>query len=315
MQEDLRLRRARSGLQVRSFALAIALAIAAPSCALFEPPPTPVRPHYEPAWQDIFDGTPSFFAVIRPQAMKRDPVYGKFFDVLLRVAQARAETNGVTAIEALAGSDEIIVGITRHEDRHDDVAIVFRGVPASLDPAKMTNAEGTLVLSAADEHSRVPEYELTDQHLFGSIFVLPERTWVLTMGTARDRAKQAFASPKGKPLPQVDATALAVLRVDANVFGRRRSEGITTSLQSATITLAPGKDGLRLALSYEDENATKRAEPQVKQLVAALMRDKPERFNWLEGAKITREGKDVKASVAPPARLLEELPNVNAKDL
>lgn len=301
-------------MSLRALALAIACAVATPACGPAAPPDAPKRAA-EPAWQDIFDGTPSFFAVIRPQQMRRDPVYGRFFDALLRVAMARAGNSGVTAMDALAASDEIIIGITRHEDRHDDIAVVFKGVPSSLDPAKMTNNDGKRLLSASDEHSRVPEYELTDEKLFGSIFVLPGPTWVLTMGSARDRAKQAFATPAGRPVPRVDANALAVLQVDASVIGAKRPGLLTRHLQSATITLAPGKDGLQLTLHYAEEDGAARAEPAVKEVIKVLKDQDPKKWGWLEGATVSRQGNDVHAVVAPPAHLLEDLATVNPRDL
>ena len=52
-----------------------------------------------PQWQDVFDGTPEIYAVIRPQAIKRDAVYGSLFKSVMQMAQARSEMRGVTSLE------------------------------------------------------------------------------------------------------------------------------------------------------------------------------------------------------------------------
>ena len=70
-----------------------------------------------PQWQDVFDGTPEIYAVVRPQAIKRDAVYGTFFKNVLRVAQARSAMRGATTLEALEGCEEIIVGHPQGRDR------------------------------------------------------------------------------------------------------------------------------------------------------------------------------------------------------
>ena len=75
-------------------ALAVLAALACTSlaaCGGHGPAPHAARAaEREPSWQDIFDGTPELLAVIRPKAMKHDPVYGSLFTALMRVAQARS---------------------------------------------------------------------------------------------------------------------------------------------------------------------------------------------------------------------------------
>ena len=156
-----------------------------------------------PQWQDAFDGTPEIYAVVRPQAIKRDAIYGAFFKNVLRIAQAKTPMRGVTTLEALEGCEEIIVGI-RKDASGEDSAMVFRGVPASLDPQRMTDASGHPVLRLVDARAKVPEYEWVDRQSTGpgSLFVLPDRTWVGAIGEARARARQAFASPFGRPRPE-----------------------------------------------------------------------------------------------------------------
>lgn len=76
------------------------------------PPPPPPRKDNTPQWADVFEGTPDVFASIRPQALKKDGVYGQFWQSLLRVASARGFTRGTTMVEALEGADEVILGLS-----------------------------------------------------------------------------------------------------------------------------------------------------------------------------------------------------------
>jgi hypothetical protein len=315
-----------------------------PACGPGGPPPAAAPKERAPAWQDVFDGTPELYAVVRPQALKRDAVYGAFFKTLMRIAQARTEMGGVTALEAAEGCDEIVVGISRKAGQVDDAAIVFRGVPASLDPQKMTDSSGHLLFRVVDDRARVPELERLDRKNLagGSLFVLPDRTWVITVGGARARARQAFAAPFGRPVPRNDREALAAVRLDPNAFLRTprfEKSGIMgpllKKLTALTVALRPGKDGALVTLQYEDEDATAWAELQVKRLLEELSRadvpPPPERpgprrpttqpresgprFGWLKDAKVGREGNAVQIKLPIPPRLLEELPVTSGSDL
>ncbi len=275
-----------------------------------------------PQWQDVFDGTPEIYAVIRPQAIKRDAVYGSLFKSVMQMAQARSEMRGVTSLEALEGAEEIVVGV-RKDAQGEDAALVLRGVPASLDAAKMTDATGHPMLRLVDPRAKVPEYEFLDRKTTasGSVFVLPDRTWVGTIGEARARARQAFASPFGRPAPQADGAALAVVRFDAATFlnGPRFAKNpvfgpLTRKLRALTLALMPGKGGVVATLQYEDEDASAWAEMHVKRLIDELAAARPN-LAWLKDAKVGHEGNGVVVRVAVPTRLLEELPKASGGDL
>ena len=267
-----------------------------------------------PSWSDIFDGTPEFYAVIRPRAMKHDGVYGTFFKALMRVAEARGIARGDTMVRAAESADEIIVGM----NGGGDAAIVLRGVPASLDPAKITDADGRALFQAPREPAAVVEYEALQNRggESGSLFVLPNRTWVGAMGEARSRARQAFVTPQHRPVPKVDAESLAVVRVSGrlpHVLDRHPRYGVLSKkLSSATFMLKPAKAGLVVGLTYEDPDATAWAEMQAKQLIEELS-SAPDRA-WLKEAKVAYEDKTVFVRVAVPPRLLEELPNASGAD-
>jgi hypothetical protein len=291
-------------------------------CGGDTPPPAPPKREHVAAWSDIFDGTPDLYAVIRPQAIKRDGLYGSFFKALMRAAQARGIARGDSMVQAAEGADEIIVGL----NKGFDAALVLRGVPASLDPQKITDANGRVLFRPMSDRSKVLEYELLDQSSdTGALFVLPDRTWVGALGDARTRARQAFATPLGRPPPKIDAEALALVRVSgplAHALDQHPSFGVLgRKLSNVTFALKPGKGGLVIGLTYEDADATAWAEMQAKRIVDELSKEAPGRGPggptraWLKDAKVAYEGNTVFVRVAIPPRLLEELPSASGADL
>jgi hypothetical protein len=297
------------------------------SCGSGDKAPRVARREVGPQWQDVFDGTPEVYGVVRPQAIKRDAVYGAFFKNLLRMAQAKTAMRGVTTLEALEGCDEIIVGI-RKDAQGEDAAMVFRGVPASLDPQKMNDAGGHPMLRLVDARAKVPEYELVDRQNpgGGSLFVLPDRTWVGAVGEARARARQAFASPFGRPAPKADPEALATVRFDAATFLQTPRfvkspivGPLTRKLRALTLALKPGKGGVVAMLQYEDEDASAWAEMHAKRVLEEIAHQEPRRgapsLDWLKTAQVGHEGNAVVVKLAIPARLLEDLPNASGSDI
>jgi hypothetical protein len=282
------------------------------------PPPAAARREARPSWQDVFDTTPDIYAVVRPQAIKRDQVYGSFWKTLLRVAEARRIVTGPSSLEAAEGSEEIIFGINPGMD----AAIVLRGVPASLDPQKVMDGQGRPLFRLVDDRAKVPEYQLLDRRTSeaGAVFVLPDRTWVGTFGDARQRARSAFTAPLGRPAPRIDPEALGVIRFGESFVQQPRYVKspvwsiFTKKLDSVTVALKPGKGGVVVSLQYHDEGATAYAEMQAKQMLEELSKDE-KRFGWMKDAKVTYEGNTVIAKLPVPVRLLEELPNASGSDI
>jgi hypothetical protein len=243
----------------------------------------------------------------------------------------------VTALQAAEGSEEVIVGISRKTGQPDDSAMILRGVPANLDPEKMNDPSGRPLFTLHDARARVHELESSDRtHGVTSLFVLPDRTWVVASGAARDRARAAFAAPFGRPIPEVDEQALAVLRLDAPTFLGRFERApnlgpIVRKLRAMTIAVRPGKQGLILGLAYVDDDASAWGEMQTKRLVGDLANARPDAppdpndsrrrggrrmtFEWLKDAKVAREGSTVTVKVDVPQRLLDELPNAGPNDV
>ncbi len=318
------MRRRIAGLFLR----ASVIALPALGCGGGAPPAVAPKKESAPAWADVFDRTPDLYAVIRPKALKRDGLYGAFFTSLVRAAQARGIARGDTMVRAAEGADEIIVGLQKGLD----AALVLRGVPASLDPEKITDEEGHALFRPRSDRSKVVEYELVDPRVAdaGALFVLPDRTWVGALGDARLRARQAFATPSNRPAPQLDEDALAVVRLSGplvHAFDRHPTYGVLAKkLSSVTFTLKPGKAGLVVALAYEDADAVAWAEMQAKRIVAELSKKGAAAdpggsassghadLSWLGSAKIAYEGTTVFVRVAVPPRLLEELPRASGAD-
>ncbi len=316
----------------RALALLLLVFVAAlvASCGGGPPPAPPSRDPKTAQWQDVFDGTPEVYIVVRPQALKRDATYGNFVKALMRMAEARGDI-GVTTLQAADGSEEVIVGVSRGNGL-DEAVFVLRGVPADLDPAKMNDASGHAVFRLVDPRAKVQEYEHYERGgVAASMFVLPDRTWVYTLGTARARARDAFAHPFGRPVPKVDAGALALVRLDGSspwVGQLQRGQNlgpVLRKLRSLSVALEPGSGGLALSLQYQDEDAAAWGEMQGKRLLediartandaAAQRRRVPRLFELAKDAKVTREQSTVVVRMALPAPLVQDLPNASPSDL
>jgi hypothetical protein len=291
------------------------LALGTASCG-DAPPPPPPKKNDIPQWADVFEGTPDVFAVVRPKQLKGDAVYGNFWKSLLRVASARGFTRGQTMVEAFEGSDEVIIGLNKGE-----AALVLRGVPANLDPAKVNDASGQpLFRAVSNDRAKVQEFELNDRRLEqpSAVFVLPDRTWVGTLGETRNRARQVFAHPVNKPKPEGDNQALAFIRFGgpvAHMLDRHPTYGVfAKKLNNVTFSLKPGKSGLVIALAYDEADATAYGEMQGKRWVAEMAQKDQQRFGWLKDAKVQYEGNVVFIRAPVPPRLLEELPNASGSD-
>lgn len=298
--------------------VAATLALGAPACGDSRPPPAAPKKDPTAQWQDVFDTMPDIYVVVRPQAIKRDTVYGNFWKTIVRVAEARHLINGPSTLEAAEGSEEIILGVNAGLD----AAIVLRGVPASLDPQKVTDEHGQPLFRLVSDKSKVPEYALVDRRNAepGAIFILPDRTWVGAFGDARQRARTAFTTPFGRPAPKVDDEALAVARFGQSFVQQPRYvkspvwSAFTKHLSAVTLALKPNKGGAVISLHYEDQDSAAYAEMQAKQMVAELAKDE-KRFAWLKDAKVAYDGNTVNVKVAVPPRLIDELPSASGSDI
>lgn len=108
------------------------------------------RPH----WQDAIEA-PELYVVLRPQALRRDPVYGPLLQRVSQVAAARSPAVAATrALEAFEYSDEIIIS-QRPTPSGEELVIVVRGVRADIDPAKLVDSEKTPLWRRSEAHGGV----------------------------------------------------------------------------------------------------------------------------------------------------------------
>jgi len=281
------------------------------------PVPTTAR------WEDAFERIPPLLAVVHPQALRRDKVYGPLLKRLSQLAATRSAAVAATrTMEALESCEEIIVGM----DEEGAGALVLRGVRADIDPTKLVDTTGATVWRGQGGGGKVPEYVHEESGVTASLFVLPERTWFITVGVGRDFAREAFAHPSGRPALKYDADALVSVRMQGPALLRHVKqlrahgalEALGTKLVWANLALAPGKDGaISATLAYSDEESAARAEVTAKHVVDVLRDKKVEWFGWLFDAKIARDDPKVVTVRAPlPPQLLKGLERANdARDL
>jgi hypothetical protein len=287
-----------------------------------------------PRWEDAFDGVPDVLVVVHPRAIARDSVYGALLKSLSRAIAARAPQTaamgGARAAEAFESSEEVILGAstTPSPRGEDDALVVLRGVRADIDPVKMVDDRGAPMWRAAAMVGSVEEF--TREGGAGtrpaSLFVLPQRTWVVAVGGARERARDAFVRPARRPAPVKDDGALVLVRLEGRALvaavPRLRARGaplepIGRKLEAVSLALRGGKGGLEARLQYGDETAAAFAESAMKDLVQAIARAREgtAKLKWLGQARVDREASTVTGRVELPLGLLEALPEVTPSEL
>jgi hypothetical protein len=316
---------------VKAWALAIALAAAA--CGGGNARPAAAPPSNEPAWADTFEKAPRLMAVIHPQAIRRDPVYGPLLtQASQKAAGLSAAVAATRALEAFESAEEIVVAIwddghdtpSQPSSGHQDAIVVVSGVRGDVDPSRVVDAAGHTLWQSAGVGGRVPELVRTEAGETASLFTLSHRTWVIALGGARDRARVAFATPSGRPEIKYDHDALLSVRlygpavVDRFVALQRGKDldALGAKLNWVSIALAPGKDGaLVVALEYSDDEAAARAEVVVKHVVDVVSHDEKKRMPLLAHATITREDpRVVVGSLLLPPGFLRDLAGAKAPD-
>jgi hypothetical protein len=309
-----------------SFSMGILLACAACGGGARVPEVDRSAPH----WEDAFDRVPEIIVVARPQALGRDRTYGPLLKALSRVAAARgaASAGGERALEALESSEEVLFALRATRGvAADDMTIVVRGVRADFDATKLHDEHGGAWWGPSTSPAAARVQELVHERGGppASLFILPERTWVVAAGPARDRARDAFAHPFGRPTPIKDTSALLLVRLDGKSLveavprlRRGALEALGRKLDALTIALLPSPDGLQARLTYADEDAAAWAELTLRQVVEALGREGGEKLAWLGVARVERDPSDaraVTARVTLPPHLLDRLASVTADDL
>jgi hypothetical protein len=321
-------------MDVRAWAVSVALSLATMSCGGGNQKEAAAPASNEPAWADTFEKSPSLMAVLHPQAIRRDPVYGPLLtQASQKVAGLSAAVAATRELEAFESAEEIVIAVwddghgTPNEPSsgHQDALVVVRGVRADVDPARVVDAAGHTLWQSAGVGGRVPELVRTESGETASLFTLPHRTWVIALGAARDRARVAFANPSGRPAIKYDHDALLSLRlygpavVDRFVVLQRGKDldALGAKLGWVGVALAPGKDGaVVVSLEYTDDEAAARAEVVAKHVVDVVSRDDQKRMRLLAHAEITRDDpRIVVGSLLLPPGFLRDLAGAKAVDV
>lgn len=308
----------RASTRARAALLSVGLALAAaqPACG---PKAEPKKVEVDPGayWQDVFDGTPEGLFYAKPAALKRDPVYGELAKSSFRSAIARGVPGELSQMRVLEDADEVIMGAGA---RSGGGVLVVRGVKAGHDPAKVS--EGRSPLWHLAKEGRVKEYVRTDPASDAGLWVLPDRTWVVVFGAARERARQAFATPQKRPEPAIDRSSLVSFRVDGPSLVQRipglsrgRLAKVGGKLTALTLLVRPEKQGVEIRLEYADDESTAWSERSIEQILDAFKNDPKKRWDFLKDAKLRRDPTAVVVQVQLPPQLLEALPRATGAEV
>jgi hypothetical protein len=302
------------------------------SCGGAPPAPVVARQEAEPSWQDVFDTPPELLVDVHPSAIEKDKVYGPLLRRVFDEARQRSRVVSSTRVlEVMGDADEVLFGVrpsTRAgDDAAQEVVVVVVGVHASVDPARIVDADGKALWSpgpGVGVRELVRERDDQRQPLDASLFELPGRTWVIATGDARMRGRQVFAQPVGRPALKLDPDALALMRVDGPSLVKRvhglqplgALAAVGRKLQSVTLRLPPGSEGkLELVFTYSEEDAAAFAEVATRRAVEAIGRKKPPGLAWLADAKVDRPDRRVVLTLALPAAFLDALLHAGSQSI
>jgi hypothetical protein len=310
----------------RAWALAGAFALAGTACGGAPAPRVTRTEIAEPRWQDVIDTMPELLVVVRPKALRDDRVYGPLLQRAVDAARLRSKVVAATqTLETIEDADEVVIG-ARPDTRQQAGEFLFveRGVRADVDPGKLVDDGGQPLWTPGPSGPTRELVRERDEHgatVDASLFELPGRTWVVVTGAARARARDAFAHPAQRPPFQLDATALALVRIDgpslvAHVRGLQdlgAFAAVGRRLRSVMLVLPPGGDGaVKATLAYADDDAAAFAEVTLRQVVAAVGRAKTERMAWLGAAKVERPDTRVVVTAPLPPQLVAGLLNAGS---
>jgi hypothetical protein len=311
---------------LRAWALGGALALGSAACGSAPPPHTTRTDVAEPRWQDVIDTTPELLVVVRPKALREDRVYGPLLRRAVDAARLRSKVVAATqTLETIEDAEEVVIGARPDtRERAGEFLFVERGVRADVDPGKLVDDGGQPLWTPGPSGPTRELVRERDEHgatVDASLFELPGRTWVVVTGAARARARDAFAHPVQRPPFQLDASALALVRIDGpSLVARVRGlqdlgafAAVGRRLRSVMLVLPPGGEGaVKATLAYSDEDAAALAEVTLRQVVAAVGRTKTERMAWLGAAKVERPDTRVVVTAPLPPQLVAGLLNAGS---
>ena len=293
-------------------------------------PPSAPSGLIEPRWEGVLEPTPELLVVIRPQAVRRDRLYGPLVERAIALARAQSALAAQTgALEAMDDAEEVVI-VARDISAEGlgELAVVVRGVRASVDPTGLVDEQGRALWVPGPnaprpdvrELVRAPNGKTGDAARDApdaSLFELPGRTWVIATGRARTRVRDAFARrPQTSPLAELDALAPVVARLSGPALVARvralRQPGLLApvghQLQSVTVALAQGENAVvRATFAYQSASAAAEAEATVRQALEALSTSKSQDYAWLRPATVQASPCCVVVTTPLPSPLLDGL--------
>jgi hypothetical protein len=214
---------------------------------------------------------------LHPPALVRDRVYGPLLRraSALAAAYAGPRSLGTTALVALERTEEVDAAI----GDGGETVVLLTGVPADLDVTQVVDELGQPVwkLALGDVRQSFVEYQSASASE-ASLFVLPQRTWVVAAGPARARTREVLigsTAPVSFPATDVSLAELsirggALVRRDARLRSGALAP-IGRSLEKASFALTPGAEGVIVArFLYGEETAAEGAEKTVQDVIAAF---------------------------------------------
>jgi hypothetical protein len=242
--------------------------------------PSHVAPAAEPRWEGTLQPAPELLVMVRPQALRRDAVYGPLVGRAIELAREHTPLVAATgALDVMEDAEEVIVGMRDSDSGGPgDLVLVVRGVGANVDPANLPDEAGRPLWAPGSNGSAPGVRELlrvkgeradgTEPRgrpnanevapggtaaVDASLFELPGRTWVMATGRERARARDAFLRPRavaGDPVGAPSA-ALAFVQLKGSALVARvralRPPGLLaplgSKLDTVTVVLPPSGDG------------------------------------------------------------------------
>jgi hypothetical protein len=306
-------------------------------CGSEKPPAAAGLSPSDPRWQDVFDTTPELLVVVRAKAAREDRVYGPLLKRALELARDQSRAVASTrAVDALSSAEELVAGLRPETQDHPaEMVLVARGVPASVDPAKLADDDGAPMWSPGPPGTArelVYEADAKGHPVGASLFELPGRTWVIATGPARRRAREAYAHPFGRPMLDLDPQALAIVRLDGPSLVQTvhalqdlgSLAAVGRHLRAVTLTLAPGAEHaavpptagrqpegltrvLRAALAYDDDDSAAAAGVTALSRVAEWAHMRSPVMAWLGTAQVDHTPRVVTVTAKLPGQLVERL--------
>jgi len=228
---------------------------------------------------DLLSGPPDVEVVLHPPAIVRDRVYGPLLKraSALAAAYAGPHTLGTTALAAIERTEEVDVAM----DDAGDALVLLRGVPAELDVMQVVDENGLPVWRPAvgDVRQSFAEYEST-RGTAASLFVLPQRTWVVASGVARTKTRDALVEAPGGVSFADGEPSLAKLSIRGGALVRRDERlrmgslaPLGSSLLRASFELTSGAEGVIVGrLEYASPGAATDAAQTAQDVVGAFRR-------------------------------------------